>query len=364
MPPQQANEKICALCGQSCAGQPRVRDEKGRYAHQACAAKRKSAPPRPDPTPARDDDNLMNALLDDLPVAVAEPPGGGLRTGCPGCGVALAPDAVVCVRCGFDARSGKALRTAVAPTHEPKPAAPPKERSVLAAGTSYLVGACLGAGLAAVLGAGIWAGLISAAQIQLKFTAVIVGALCGIGAAYGARGNVSAVTGAIAVVFAVAAIIGGKWYGGSAVIDKMMDDALTEFQAEWDAFDDEQRWWYAQEDRAVEIMQKRIRDGATDAVEDMTYAAAFRSENYPDSYPKPIVAQVEEWWYAMDEDEQERYIAELPGRRIAEFEAARAEMHEAGFMATFGVRDALWFAMAIILAFGLGSNENTAPFVN
>ena len=35
MPDSQ--EKVCVLCGQSCAGQARIKNAQGQYAHQACA---------------------------------------------------------------------------------------------------------------------------------------------------------------------------------------------------------------------------------------------------------------------------------------------------------------------------------------
>lgn len=66
----------------------------------------------------------------------------------------------------------------------------------------------------------------------------------------------------------------------------------------------------------------------------------------------------------MDEAQQSAYLASFEGQRVAEIEGEREAYRQAGFIATIGVRDAAYFGVAIVLAFGLGYNENTAPFVN
>ena len=129
--------KICVLCGESCAGQPRIKNEKGQYAHRVCAekqaAQRDTAPAAAaDADDLAHDDALMSdmlgdglddgmlddALLGDLP---SEPAGevGGMQAACPGCGNSLAQGTVVCMSCGFDTRSGKAKKIKVGKVKEP-----------------------------------------------------------------------------------------------------------------------------------------------------------------------------------------------------------------------------------------------------
>ena len=33
---EDESEKICAICGRDCSGQPRIKDPKGRYFHKSC----------------------------------------------------------------------------------------------------------------------------------------------------------------------------------------------------------------------------------------------------------------------------------------------------------------------------------------
>jgi hypothetical protein len=317
-----------------------------------------------------DDDNLMGALLDDLPGASEPAPAGmgGLKQGCPGCGVAVGAETVVCTGCGFNLKTGKGLKTKVGKAKDSRPHQSILETSAVAAGTTYLLGACLGAGLGAGLGAAIgaavWAGIIGAVQFQASIVAIGVAALCGIGAAYGSKGNVSALTGAIATVCAIGAIVAGKWYGGSALADSAMDTIVKDFRIEWADLDHEGRGLYAQRDRARDLIVERLEAGNAGGIEDYQYEWALESEQYPERYPPHIVAEVDEWWYGMEEEERDAYIKELPDLLITQFESQRQEIREMGFLSTIGIKDAVYFVLAVVVAFGLGSNENTAPFIS
>lgn len=377
-------EKQCVLCGQSCAGQPRIKNGQGQYAHQACvkakqskAAPAASAPAASSAGAAADDDlalglddGLGDGLGDGLNAAfllgavpdesndVSE----GLRQGCPGCGNVLAGDAVVCTSCGFDTRSGKAMKTKIQKPEKEKRGSL-TERSAAAAGASHLIGATIGAAVGSAIGAGIWAAVIVSVQFQASMIAIAVGALTGIGAAFGARGNVSVITGAIAVVFAIGGVVGGKWFGGSTLGDQVLDREIALFQDEWRNMPDEERAWYVQDDYARDILIARLERGNDGGVADFNYQMALRSDNYPESFPPDVVEETDIWWWSMDEQAQADYIDRFEDKRRDEFESARGLVHEAGFISTIGVRDFVYIGFAIILAAGLGSNENTAPFV-
>ncbi|MHC5115428.1 MAG: hypothetical protein ACYTGP_13495 [Planctomycetota bacterium] len=118
--------KICVICGEDCAGRPRTKDGKGRYYCQPCYddVKRKiearkaaaAAPPPPPPPPAPIEDDpfsMLDEVVGDAPTpvpgAVPAPAGFGQET-CPGCGGALAADAVVCTSCGYNKQTGTSLQ--------------------------------------------------------------------------------------------------------------------------------------------------------------------------------------------------------------------------------------------------------------
>ncbi len=112
-------EKICIICGADCAARPRLKDSKGQYACQACVKSRqrsRQAPKAPAPVateaPPAIGDGVgfsMDDYLGDAPAAASADPG----SHCPNCGAAKAAGAVVCMQCGYDSASGKAISTKV-----------------------------------------------------------------------------------------------------------------------------------------------------------------------------------------------------------------------------------------------------------
>ena len=75
--------KPCGICGQDCAGRPRIKDPKGRYFHEHCyeqaretqAAQRKAAAIDPTPVPGEEVDpefGMMAELIEQAEVAAVE----------------------------------------------------------------------------------------------------------------------------------------------------------------------------------------------------------------------------------------------------------------------------------------------------
>jgi len=356
-------EKPCEICGESCAGKPRIRNERGEYAHKACVESKRKGTGNAPAAAAHDDDGVMDALLGDVVQAEANVSPDGLRAGCPGCGIVLDPSVVVCTTCGFNTRTGKAMKTVVQKAPKEKKGKL-TERSAAAAGASYLIGATIGAAAGSTIGAAIWAAIIIGAQVQFGLIAVLVGALSGIGAAFGARANVSVMTGLIAAVFAIAGVFGGKWYGGAAVAYAGLNKAVAIFEAQWEPMGDEERAWFVQDDHARAILITRLERGNDGGIKDFTYQMALKSEAYPDRFPVDVIEETDLWWYGMTPEEQVAYIERFPEKRRRAFDDAREGVREAGFWATVGPRDLVYFVFAVFIAGGLGANENTAPFMN
>lgn len=119
---QSASDKVCVLCGQSCAGKPRVKDQAGRYYCKAChdqALARQHSPAAPPPTeqPAPDanvfalEDILSDEAAAPLPEAPPITSSGRLGRRCSGCQAELPTGSVICVNCGTRVGSGRSVRT-------------------------------------------------------------------------------------------------------------------------------------------------------------------------------------------------------------------------------------------------------------
>ena len=348
--------KVCALCGKSCAGQPRIKNAKGQYAHQACVESRKRD--RSGPTAAEDDD-MMGALLDGVEPAAGPGAGiGGLRSGCPGCGVAVAPGAVICTGCGFNLQTGKGLKTRV---KEDKPGGAGAGLGALAgnagefarAGTAFLLGSAIGGAIGATLGGLAWAGIIIGIERQMGWIAIIVGGLCGVGTAVGSRGQTGMGTGLIAVVFTVLSILGGKYFGMAHLMDKFVEEQNA--NAAWlETLTPEQTADFVRSGFVDDILKQRLLYDRLDPETEDEYEYLVAFGLYPDDYPEDVLGEAGERWDALDETGR-RYAAEdlLADRLLA----ARPHLHEAGFLLSFGFRDVFFFIFAIGAAYAVGSGN-------
>lgn len=111
-------EKICIICKEDCSARPRLKDSGGQYACQACveAKKRQAAKSKARPAPAAVApvaDGGIGFSMDDYLGDAAPAAGTDLGSHCPNCGAGKAAGAVVCMQCGFDSASGKAMSTKV-----------------------------------------------------------------------------------------------------------------------------------------------------------------------------------------------------------------------------------------------------------
>lgn len=102
-----APAKVCIKCGRDCAGRPRVRDPQGRYTCRECIDNPmpRSSPPLP---PSSDEVDLGYALVEEQRAATPTVPENAT---CMGCGILMAPGALMCTHCGFDTRTGMQAAT-------------------------------------------------------------------------------------------------------------------------------------------------------------------------------------------------------------------------------------------------------------
>ena len=114
-------DKPCYFCGKSCVGQPRGKDPQGRYyhiacleAHQAQQAERQASEASSRPEEVSIADELSPADEQALLIEVSVPPvNAAAGQSCAGCGQPLPDGAIICLHCGFNQTSGRALKSKV-----------------------------------------------------------------------------------------------------------------------------------------------------------------------------------------------------------------------------------------------------------
>lgn len=118
-----ATTKVCAICGIDVAKKPRVKDAHGRYFCEPCATKAEAASKRPVisqtqravddviPLEGAMDQFVSEAISASPPLAEAAPI--GPASSCPGCSSTMPAGAQICMVCGYNLQTGKAIRTKV-----------------------------------------------------------------------------------------------------------------------------------------------------------------------------------------------------------------------------------------------------------
>ncbi|HYE02235.1 MAG TPA: hypothetical protein VD963_03260, partial [Phycisphaerales bacterium] len=152
--------KTCMFCGLDCAGKPRIKDARGRYACKDCAARHAArtgsvpATPRPAP-PGRADDELEGIDLGGAVAAEAVAHAPTPMQGCPDCGGHLDPAAVLCVRCGYDTRTRRGARTKIAAERDERAPRTRRRRGIHISGSTF-----------AFIMIGLLAALFALAQVE------------------------------------------------------------------------------------------------------------------------------------------------------------------------------------------------------
>lgn len=300
---------MCVLCGRSCAGQARIKNARGQYAHKACVEAKRRA--RDEPAPEEYNDALGGGIEDVLgdlaayeesapAVAAADSVGA-----CPGCGIRMAPGAVICMGCGYNAQLGKLMSTKRMEAGEGMGGklggGAAAVGGVAAAPVLPLIGALIGG----AIGAGIWAAIAYFTGYEVGFIAILVGAMCGLGATLGGGAETTGggmIAGVMAAVIAVASIGAGKYMALSMTYKQQISGLgvdLTPMVVE----DVEDDWILSK--IAYEHCERRI-----DAGEQIQWgnpALYLESAQWPDDFPKEIQDMTVDHWDAMSEREHMAY---------------------------------------------------------
>lgn len=103
MTPNTSPAKICRICKHDCSAVRRVKDRAGNYVCQPCLDARSGT------TRADSGQDSIPAVPDDggiIPIDLEGIPLPGTNELCPGCGMPSSSNAVVCLGCGFNRRTG------------------------------------------------------------------------------------------------------------------------------------------------------------------------------------------------------------------------------------------------------------------
>jgi hypothetical protein len=186
------------------------------------------------PKPSVQPSSGLADLLDE--VKLPSVPSSGPK--CPACGYPVAANAVLCVQCGYDARTGTKLAA-------PEPATDPaagseagtakkkkkkKSKDASAAAATYLRG-CICCAVGVVIGAAIWYGVAMATGYEVGWIAWGMGALAGLGMqiGYGKDDDLSGIT---AALMAVLGIFLAKWLIFANILLPILDSLQQALQQE------------------------------------------------------------------------------------------------------------------------------------
>ncbi len=355
-----ATAKVCVICGQDCSGKPRVKDQQGRYSCKSCqeaalkkaAAAKPAAPrpvakpapvPAPEPEPAFDsfDNAAILADLESAPDAVAI----SSAETCPACGAPAAPGAMVCLNCGFNKASGKAGKVKVSKEGAGAGAVAGAASKILiqANPIAWVVGGVIGG----AIGAAIWAFVVYQFNYEISYVAIGVGILTGLGVAAVAQDYASEVTGVVAAVIAIFAVLGGKYAAASLATPE-----ITQKIGEIRATDD---------DALVLITRDLARD-----YESKGHQLAWPSgkdletAEERDDFPRDVRDEAAKKWRAMKPEDREafkRAMEEHAQTRLKNM--SQEDVEEMVFMSSFSAFDLLWFGLAVVAAFGAASGYAT-----
>lgn len=197
------------------------------------------------------------------------------------------------------------------------------------------------AGLAAgVVGALAWAAIAYYAHVQLGILAWGIGGLVGVAVAVACKGETDSLTGAIAAVIALGAILGGKYMAAMAIASDYTPNLAA---ATTDA-------------EAKEFLAIRIARGAEDAGRTLKWPEGknLDSAERLEDYPKDVVKEAEEKWAAMSPEEQASEKAEHDKTKRLVMSTVKSSMTTAAFKASFGVLSIVFCVLALITAFKVG----------
>ncbi|MGD8600327.1 MAG: TerB family tellurite resistance protein [Gemmatimonadota bacterium] len=211
--------------------------------------------------------------------------------------------------------------------------------------------AVVGGLVGGAIGAAVWAVVVVLTGYEVGWIAWGVGGLVGFGVAKGNAdgGRSSTAAGVLAVVIAALAIVAGKYAG--IVTTMPSDDEIVGMFV--DRFDDEE---YVVSYVADEVVAEYVQEGRQvdwPAGSDPSQASS-RAD-----YPVDVWAEAEARWGMRSEEDRAAYRDSLEAQTVESVQENMPEIRSAvaggGLMGSFAPMDVLFFGLAMVTAFGIGS---------
>lgn len=206
-----------------------------------------------------------------------------------------------------------------------------------------LIGAAIGAGI----GAALWIAIGYFTGFEVGYVAWGVGFLAGFGVQYVGTKELGPMPGVIAAACAVVAILIAKFAVAGLLVAKVLDPIDID-QPDTDT-----------------VIADIARDVAVD------FEADGRELDWPEpadtpreSFPEEVWAEAQQRWNALSAQQQQARSDEVRALRNELVEQQRAKLREEVFLGSFAMWDLLWFGLATLTAFKMGSgltSEESIP---
>lgn len=198
--------------------------------------------------------------------------------------------------------------------------------------------------IAGIAGAAVWAAVSHYTGYEVGFIAWGVGLVVGIAMMAGAGNSAGAQTGVLAAIIAVAAVLGGKY--ATVHLD------LQEFTSEMEASGFEISEHDLLVQHADEVVAEWEAEGRRLAwPEGMTVDEAWEVEDYPPD----VWAEAEQRWEALGPQAQQAALAQYEQETREAFASFAETARDEVFLESFSLFDLLWFGLAVLTAFKVGS---------
>lgn len=357
--------KICQICKEDCSTKARVRDPEGKYYCKSCLDER-TAQAAPAAAGASAAVAAGSAGAEDEAVDFGLGAGGGADLAdllgasepvivqdssmCPECGHAIRAGAALCVHCGYNPAKGKAIRTAVkAPERDQEESEYAAKRARAASAAAMtpvrMVVVTVVAGIACAV---VWTLMVYTLHREFKFVALAVGAVVGVAAIKGARGDGGPVVALTAAAVALCAIMGGRYGGLSMWLDDEV--ALVKRQV-------------AETDLVMLYLADDVATEWEDAGREVDWPYGQRPDflEFSWDFPEDVWAEAQARWAMMTSTQQRNYTYQVEDRRNDELDMVVGAVKDEAFIATIDPRFIALMFFGTVAAFSMGMWGDDLP---